>query len=89
MKEKYDRKSKKMLKAPKTSQKITALLLEKTTYQKHLHAVKSPGQSSAARMPTALFSEKKLPTYKNSKITKYIVQKTSMTRKIEEDQAEA
>ena len=89
MKEKYDRKSKKMLKAPKTSQRNTALLLEKTTYQKHLHAVKSPGQSSAARMPTALFSEKKLPTYKNSKITKYIVQKTLMTRKIEEDQVEA
>jgi len=36
-------------------------------------------------MPTALFSEKKLPIYKNPKITKYIVQKTSMTRKIEED----
>ena len=67
----------------------TAPLPEETTYQKHLHTFISPVQISTTRMPITLFSEKKLPPYKNVNITKYIVQRSAITMQIEEEQTEA
>ena len=61
----------------------TAPLPKKKTYQKHLHTFISPVQISTTRMPITLFSENKLPPYKNVNITKYIVQSAAITMQIE------